>query len=90
MNEKEKVETPDFVELLEAFKEQLNYMGENSCIIYEKVNTIKDTRSDDNDEDTESKNGNGVISDLWVCVQELKKYNGMLNESKKSLIKLVG
>ena len=44
MNDCVKESRPEFVELLDALKEQLSLMDENSSIIFEKVNIIKDVR----------------------------------------------
>lgn len=82
---------PEFAELLDAFKEQLSYMDENSNIIYEKVNTIKDMRSPEKETRPEEVlQQDGVLGELWGCVSRMKKYNAMLNESKKSLVRFIG
>ena len=44
MNELCKRKPSRICELLDALKEQLSYMDENSSIIFEKVNIIKDVR----------------------------------------------
>ena len=81
---------PEFAELLNAFKEQLNYMDENSSIIYEKVNTIKDMRSPEKEPRPEEVQQDGVLGELWGCVARMRKYNNTLHESKKNLVKFIG
>ena len=81
---------PEFAELLDAFKEQLSYMDKNSSIIYEKVNTIKDVRSPDKESRPEEGQQGSVLGELWTCVSLMKKYNTVLNESKKSLVRFIG
>ena len=81
---------PEFAELLDAFKEQLGYMGENSSIINEKVNTIKDLRSPEEEPRPEEPNQGGVLGELWMCVARMRTYNNTLNESKKSLVRFIG
>ena len=81
---------PEFAELLDAFKDQLSYMDENSNIIYEKVNTIKDMRSPEKETRPEELQQGGVLGELWRCVNQMKKHNAMLNESKKSLVRFIG
>ena len=81
---------PEFAELLDAFKEQLSYMDENSNIIYEKVNTIKDMRSPDKEPRPEEGNQGGILGELWACVIRMRKHNAMLNESRKTLVMFIG
>ena len=81
---------PEFAELLDVFKEQLSYMDENSSIINEKVNTIKDLRSPEKEQVPEEPNQGGILGELWACVARMRKYNKTLNESKKSLVLFIG
>jgi hypothetical protein len=81
---------PEFAELLEAFKEQLNYMDENSSIINEKVNTIKDLHFPEKEPSLEEIQSSGVLGELWGCVAKMREYNNTLNESKKSLVRFIG
>lgn len=84
---------PEFVELLDAFNCELNYKEEMSSIIFEKVNTIKDVRELEKGEKNpteEPHHNNGIINDLWMCINRMKKYNSRLNESKKALIRFIG
>ena len=89
MNDCVKESRPEFAELLEALKEQLSYMDENSSIIFDKVNTIKDVRQPEKEELKEP-NSDGVMNELWLCVSRMKKYNSTLEQSKKALIRFVG
>jgi len=89
MNDCVKESRPEFVELLDALKEQLNYMDENSSIIFEKVNVIKDVREPEKEQPKEPDSG-GLINDLWLCVSRMKKYNDTLNQSKKALVRFIG
>ena len=89
MNDCVKEIRPEFVELLDALREQLDCMDENSSIIFDKVNTIKDVREDVKEESLDPFPG-GVINELWVCVKRMKKYNSILNQSKRGLIQFVG
>lgn len=81
---------PEFAELLDAFKEQLSYMDENSSIINDRVNMIKDLRSLEKEPRPEEINQSGVLGELWACVARMRKYNNILNESKNSLVKFIG
>ena len=90
MNDCAKAESrPEFVELLDALKEQLSYMDENSSTIFEKVNVIKDVREPEK-ESQQTPNSGGLISELWGCVERMKRYNSTLNQSKKALIRFIG
>ncbi len=89
MNECAKESRPEFVELLDALKEQLSYMDENSSVIFEKVNIIKDVREPEKEE-LKSANSSGLMNELWQCVDRMKKYNNTLNQSKKALIRFIG
>ena len=89
MNECVKESRPEFVELLDALKEQLSYMDENSSIIFEKVNIIKDV-SEAEKEDQQTPNSGGLINELWDCVERMKRYNSTLNQSKKALVRFIG
>ena len=81
---------PEFVELLDALKEQLNYIGENSSVIFEKLNIIKDVREPDEKEEEELKGPGGLINELWECVNKMKKYNKTLIQSKNALVRFIG
>ncbi len=80
---------PEFAKLLDVLKEQLSYMDENSSIIFEKVNFIKDVREPEK-EDLKAQHSGGLMNELWSCVSRLKKYNLTLNQSKNALIQLIG
>lgn len=89
MNECVKESRPEFVELLDALRDQLSYMDENSSIIFEKVNTIKDVRELEKEAE-QTQNAGGLINELWGCVERMKRYNSTLNQSKKALIRFIG
>lgn len=89
MNECAKESRPEFVELLDALKEQLSYMDENSSIIFEKVNIIKDVREPEKEE-SNPENSEGLMNELWKVVRRMKEYNNTLNQSKKALIRFIG
>jgi hypothetical protein len=89
MNECVKESRPEFVVLLEALNEQLVYMDENSSIIFDKLNTIKDVRELENEELNDPNSG-GVLNELWLCVSKMKRYNSTLNQSKKALVRFFG
>jgi len=89
MNECAKESRPEFIELLDALKEQLSYMDENSSIIFEKVNIIKDVREPEKEE-LKPINSDGLMNELWQCVNRMKKYNDTLNQSKKALVRFIG
>ena len=65
------------------------YLDENSSIIFEKVNIIKDVRELEKEE-LKSENLGGLMNELWQCVDRMKKYNNTLNQSKKALIRFIG
>lgn len=90
MNECTKESRPEFVELLAALNEQLSYMDENSSVIFEKVNIIKDVREPEEKEELKSANSGGLMNELWQCVDRMKKYNNTLSQSKKALIRFIG
>ena len=90
MNDNIKESRPVFDEILDALKEQLSYMDENSSIILEKVSIIKDIREEKEGINDGCINPNCVIDELWSCVDRMKIYNSKLNQSKKALVKFVG
>ena len=82
---------PEFLELLESMRGQLDMLDENSSIIFQKVNTIKDiTEPEPEKEMLEKTNQAGVLGELWKCVSLLRGYNESLERSKKGLIRFVG
>ena len=80
---------PEFLELLESMRDQLDMLDENSGIIFQKVNTIKDITEPKKEMLDESRPG-GVLGELWKCVSRLRGYNESLERSKKGLIRFVG
>lgn len=89
MNDCVKESRPEFIELLDALKEQLSYMDEFSSIIFEKINIIKDVREPEKEELKPTTSG-GIIDELWLCVGRMKKYNNTLNQSQKALVRFIG
>lgn len=80
---------PEFLELLESMKGQLDMLDENSSIIFQKVNTIKDITKPE-EEIFDEPSQAGVLGELWKCVSLLRGYNESLERSKKGLIRFVG
>ena len=81
----------EFTRLLDAFKEQLNYLEEHSSVINNKVNLIEGTCSELNkDLKTKEDIRSGILGELWRCIDLMKEHNDILSESRKSLTKLVG
>ena len=89
MNDCVKESKPEFLELLEAMRVQLSMLDENSSIIYQKVNTIKDITEPEKEMLKEASQA-GVLGELWECVSRLKRYNVSLNQSKNGLIRFIG
>lgn len=89
--EDKKQSKSEFLDLLDAMKDQLYLLDENSSIIYEKLNSFKDIS-----EPVEKLNccnelsQPGVIGALWECVEKLKRNNISLNQSKNALTRFVG
>jgi hypothetical protein len=54
------------------------------------VNTIKDLSPPGAEEIPEPIQEDGVLGELWQCVGKMREYNSTLNESKESLIRLIG
>ena len=81
---------PEFAELIDSLKEELNKMDENSHVIYDKVNIIKDIRTPEKEPRPEEPNQGGVLGELWGCVSRMKKYNSILNDGKNGLARFVG
>lgn len=90
MEEKNLKETCEFASILDEFKRELTCMGENSDVIYSKINIIKDVREPKEEKTSTADAANDIISDLWACLEMMKLYNLKLSESKKALIKFVG
>ena len=80
---------PEFLELLESMRDQLKMLDENSSIIFQKVNTIKDITEPEKEMLDEPSQA-GVLGELWKCVSLLRGYNESLARSKKGLIRFVG
>ena len=80
---------PEFLELLESMRDQLDMLDENSSIIFKKVNTIKDITEPEKANADEPSQA-GVLGELWGCVSRLRGYNESLERSKKGLIRFVG
>ena len=80
---------PEFLELLESMRGQLDMLDENSSIIFQKVNAIKDITELEK-EMPEEPHQVGVLGELWKCVSLLRGYNESLERSKKGLIRFVG
>lgn len=80
---------PEFLELLESMRDQLDMLDENSSIIFQKVNTIKDITEPEK-ERIDEPSQSGVLGELWRSVSRLREYNESLERSKKGLIRFVG
>ena len=89
MNDCIKESKPEFLELLESMRDQLSMLDENSSIIFQKVNTIKDITEPEKEMLKEASQ-TGVLGELWECVSRLRRYNESLNRSKKGLIRFIG
>ena len=82
---------PEFLELLESMRDQLDMLDENSGIIFQKVNTIKDiTEPEPKKGMLDEPNQAFVLGELWGCVSRLRGYNESLERSRKGLIRFVG
>lgn len=94
MNEQSKISqenNPKLLELLNHLREEVQFMDENSTVIDEKVHSIADFRSNDQEKVSEEEpRANGLLNDFWECVIKMRKCNNVLNESRKSLTRLVG
>lgn len=80
---------PEFLELLESMRDQLDMLDENSSIIFQKVNTIKDITEPEKANADEPSQA-GVLGQFWGCVSRLREYNESLERSRKGLIRFVG
>lgn len=81
----------EFLELLDAMKDQLYLLDENSNIIYEKLNSFKDISEPvEKSSSCNELSQPGVIGALWECVEKLKRNNISLNQSKNALTRFVG
>lgn len=80
---------PEFLELLECMGAQLDMLDQNSSIIFQKVNTIKDITEPEK-EMIDEPSQTGLLGELWKCVGLLRRYNESLERSKKGLIRFVG
>lgn len=82
-------EYPEFFALLNALKNQLALMDENSSLIFDRINFIRTVREPD-EEGMISKEPCGLLDELWLCVDRMKLYNYELIKSKKALIRFFG
>ena len=80
---------PEFLELLESMRDQLDMLDGNSSIIFQKVNAIKDITEPEKGVIEEPIQA-GVLGELWKCVNLLRGYNESLERSKKGLIRFIG
>lgn len=81
---------PEFIELLDSFKEQLNCMDANSSVIFERLNSIKGIREPQAENPKENDNPCGFINEFRFCINKMSEYNNILEKSKNVLIRLVG
>lgn len=81
---------PEFVELLDALRIELNVLDNNSIDIHSKVKTIKDFSEPEMDNSKEKPDPIGVLDELWMCVHRLREYNNTLSEARHGLSRLVG
>lgn len=89
----EKSIVPEFSELLDRFNNELAKMDENAGIIYEKLNVIKNIKvpiQTNESLNKPEKEPNGILEELFRCLNRMNRLNSLLNESKEGLLGLVG
>lgn len=84
---------PEFAEILERFKGELNTFDENSDSILAKTCQLRDFREVIPQQDDGEKSGlsdNGIIAELDECIRKMRDYNFRLIDIKNGLTKIIG
>ncbi len=84
------VSRPEFVAILENFKDELSRLDENSNVIMDKACQLRDFREPNKGSEEDQKPIEGVIGELEQCISRMRYYNNRLNEVKNGLIRFIG
>lgn len=80
---------PDFVEVLNALRNEQLTFGENANIIESKLNLFKFGKNEE-EPDKVSHTPQDILSEFWIIIDILKKHNNSLKRSVTQLTNLVG
>lgn len=84
-----KQELPIFREIVEALDGVIDALGENSNVVYNKVNSIREKTEPEN-EKLKEKSPTTVVEELWQKISELRDINYKLSLTRENLQGLVG
>lgn len=84
---------PEFVEVLDSIRNELDRLETNSGIVINKVCIIRDfrqpTKCDDNPDKAVTNRG-GILGDIDIIVERLRIVNSIVEDTKYGLTKFVG
>ena len=80
---------PVFRELIDAFESVSNALNENSNVIYNRVNAIRE-KSEPKNEKLKSNPPATVVEELWQQISKLRDTNYKLSQARENLEDLVG
>lgn len=84
-----KQELPIFREIVEALDGVIDALGENSNVVYNKVNSIREKTEPEN-EKLKPNSPTTVVEELWQKISELRDINYKLSLTRENLQGLVG
>ena len=84
-----KQELPIFREIVEALDGVIDALGENSNVVYNKVNSIREKTEPEN-EKLKEKSPLTVVEELWQKISELRNIDYTLSKTRENLQDLVG
>ena len=80
---------PVFRELIDAFENVSNALNENSNVICNRVNAIRE-KSEPENEKLKSNPPSTVVEELWQQISKLRDTNYKLSQTRENLEELVG
>ena len=80
---------PIFRELIDAFENVSNTLNENSNVIYNRVNSIRE-KSEPENEKLSPNPPSTVVEELWQQISKLRDINYKLSQTRENLEGLVG
>lgn len=88
-NEVQATKIGAFEDILKSFDQQLNVMSENSTVIYDKVNLLKQIPVDPPGGKDDSPSPTEVIPKLNMCINRMRHLNDRIARIKDTLNEIV-
>ena len=88
----EKQSKPDFAIVLDDLKNELEKLAENSICIFDKLCVIRNIREPQPEQGSakQQPTEDGVVGELNSIIREIRRYNSILSDAKRGLVRFVG